>query len=118
MVTESFSPSPSQVSAARHFAQAQAKTLGCDSSDVGLIVSELATNACIHAGSQFTVSLHRQGSDVLVEVGDQNPTPVVPQPPSNGVSGRGLHIVAAIAAEWGVATGDRGKCVWALLPCR
>jgi anti-sigma regulatory factor (Ser/Thr protein kinase) len=118
MVTESFSPLPSQVSAARHFAQAQAKTLGCDSSDVGLIVSELATNACIHAGSQFTVSLHRQGSDVLVEVGDQDPALVVPEAPSHGGSGRGLHIVAAIAADWGVATGDSGKCVWAKLPCR
>ena len=92
------------------------RALGCDSSDLGLIVSELATNACVHAGSAFTVSLHRQGSDVLVEVGDQNPAPAVAQPPSTGVSGRGLQIVAAIAADWGVATRDPGKAVWAVLP--
>ena len=84
MVTESFAPSPSEVSAARHFAQAQAESLGCDSADLGLIVSELATNACVHAGSAFTVSLNRQGSDVLVEVGDQNPAPAVVQPQSIG----------------------------------
>jgi anti-sigma regulatory factor (Ser/Thr protein kinase) len=118
MVTESFAPSPSEVSAARHFAQAQAETLGCDSSDLGLIVSELATNACIHAGSAFTVSLNRQGSDVLVEVGDQNPAPAIVQPQSLGMSGRGLQIVAAIAADWGVATRHPGKAVWAVLPCR
>jgi anti-sigma regulatory factor (Ser/Thr protein kinase) len=118
MVTESFAPSPSEVSAARHFAQAQAETLGCDSSDLGLIVSELATNACVHAGSAFTVSLHRQGSEVLVEVGDQNPSPAVVQPQSLGVSGRGLQIVAALAADWGVATRHPGKSVWAVLPCR
>ncbi len=117
MVSESFSPSPSEVSAARHFAQAQAEDLGCDSSDLGLIVSELATNACVHAGSAFTVSLHRQGSGVLVEVGDQNPAPAIAQPPSTGVSGRGLQIVAALAADWGVATRDPGKAVWAVLPC-
>ena len=118
MVTESFAPSPSEVGAARHFAQSQARRLGCDSSDLGLIVSELATNACVHARSAFTVSLHRQGTDVLVEVGDQNPAPAVPQAASTGASGRGLQIVAAIAADWGVATRDPGKAVWAILPCR
>ncbi len=117
MVTESFAPSPSEVSAARHFAHAQAKSLGCDSSDLELIVSELATNACVHAGSAFTVSLYRRGSDVHVEVGDQNPAPAIAQPQSTGVSGRGLQIVAAIAADWGVATRDPGKAVWAVLPC-
>lgn len=117
VVTESFSPCPSEVSAARHFAQAQAQSLGCDSSDLGLIVSELATNACVHAGSAFTVSLNRHGSDVLVEVGDQNPAPAVAQPLSMGMSGRGLQIVAALAAEWGVASRDPGKSVWAVLPC-
>jgi anti-sigma regulatory factor (Ser/Thr protein kinase) len=118
MVTESFSPSPSEVSAARHFAQSQANALGCDSDDLSLLVSELATNACIHAGSDFTVSLHRQGSDVLIEVGDQNPAPAVVQPLSTGVSGRGLQIVASIAAEWGVSARHPGKAVWAVLPCR
>jgi len=118
MVTESFAPSPSEVSAARHFAQAQAKSLGCDSSDLGLIVSELATNACVHARSAFTVSLRRQGTDVLVEVGDQNPAPAIARAHSTGPSGRGLQIVAAIAADWGVATRDPGKSVWAVLPCR
>jgi two-component sensor histidine kinase len=117
MVTESFAPSPSEVSAARHFAQAQAESLGCDSSDLGLIVSELATNACVHAGSAFTVSLHRHGSDVLVEVDDENPAPAIAQPQSTGVSGRGLQIVAAIAMDWGVASRDPGKSVWAVLPC-
>jgi two-component sensor histidine kinase len=117
MVTESFSPSPSEVSAARHFAQAQAKVLGCDSGDLGLLVSELATNACVHAGSAFTVSLHRRGSEVLIEVGDQNPTPAVAQPPSTGASGRGLQIVASIASEWGVSIRHPGKAVWAVLHC-
>jgi anti-sigma regulatory factor (Ser/Thr protein kinase) len=118
MVTESFSPSPSEVRAARHFARDQARALGCDSEVLTLLVSELATNACVHAGSAFTVSLNRQGSDVLIEVGDQNPAPAVVQPPSSGSSGRGLQIVAALAADWGVSARHPGKAVWALLPCR
>jgi anti-sigma regulatory factor (Ser/Thr protein kinase) len=117
VVAESFTPSPSEVRAARHFAQAAAEEWGCCSSDLSLVVSELATNACIHAHSPFTVSLHRNGSRVLVEVTDEDPEPAVVGPPAHGSSGRGMQIVAALSSEWGVACRQRGKSVWAVLDC-
>jgi anti-sigma regulatory factor (Ser/Thr protein kinase) len=117
VVTESFSPIPSEIGAARHFAQAAAASWGCSSADLSLIVSELATNACVHARSAFTVSVNRQGSRVVVEVADEDPAPAVVGPPSHGSSGRGMQIVAALAREWGVSGCDRGKSVWAVLDC-
>jgi anti-sigma regulatory factor (Ser/Thr protein kinase) len=117
VVAESFTPSPSEVRAARHFAQAAAEEWGCCSADLSLVVSELATNACVHARSPFTVSLHRNGSRVLVEVVDEDPEPAVVGPPSTGSSGRGMQIVAALACEWGVVCRQPGKSVWAVLDC-
>jgi anti-sigma regulatory factor (Ser/Thr protein kinase) len=117
VVTESFSPVPSEIGAARHFARTAAASWGCDPADLSLVVSELATNACVHARSAFTVSLHRQGSHLVVEVVDEDPAPAVVGPSSTGCSGRGMQIVAAIAREWGVSGCDRGKSVWAVLDC-
>ena len=108
---------PSAVGAARHFALAATQLWGCDPEDLSLVVSELATNACVHAHSPFTVSLNRLGSQVLVEVADCDPGPVTVRPLSNGASGRGMHIVAAIAHEWGVSGRQSGKSIWALLDC-
>jgi hypothetical protein len=59
MVSESFPASPSEISAARHFALAAAEHLGCCPADLGLVVSELATNACVHARSPFMVTVER-----------------------------------------------------------
>jgi anti-sigma regulatory factor (Ser/Thr protein kinase) len=117
MVTQSFAPLPSAIGAARHFALDATQSWGCDPEDLSLVVSELATNACVHAHSPFTVSLNRLGSQVLVEVADSDPGPVTVRPLSNGVSGRGMHIVAAIAHEWGVSGRQSGKSIWALLDC-
>jgi hypothetical protein len=117
VVTESFAPSPSEIGAARHFAQTAAEAWGCASSDLSLVVSELATNACVHARSPFTVSLRRHGSRVVVEVTDEDPTPAVVGPPATGSSGRGMQIVAALACEWGVTGHHPGKSVWAVLDC-
>jgi hypothetical protein len=117
VVTESFAPSPSEIGAARHFALAAAEAWGCASNDLSLVVSELATNACVHAQSPFTVSLHRHGSRVVVEVTDDDPTPAVVGPPAMGSSGSGMQIVAALACEWGVSGHHPGKSVWAVLDC-
>jgi hypothetical protein len=117
MVTELFAPLPSEIGAARHFAVAASEDWGCDPVDLGLVVSELATNACVHAHSAFTVSVSRLGTRVLVEVADADPTPARVMPLSDGVSGRGMRIVAAIARDWGVAGRNPGKTIWAVLDC-
>jgi hypothetical protein len=81
-----------------------------------LIVSELATNAVVHAGSGFTVSLNHDGSVVRLAVGDG--AAAVPQRAPGGADsprGRGIPIIEAVASRWGHLALDRGKLVWAEL---
>jgi anti-sigma regulatory factor (Ser/Thr protein kinase) len=117
MVSESFPPSPPQIAAARHFALAAAEHLGCCAADLSLVVSELATNACVHARSPFTVTVNRQGTGIVVEVADEDPGPVTVRHLTKGASGRGMQIVAAVAKDWGVTSHPSGKSVWAVLDC-
>jgi anti-sigma regulatory factor (Ser/Thr protein kinase) len=117
MVSEWFTPSPSEIGAARHFALAAAEDLGCCPADLGLVVSELATNACVHARSPFSVTVQRHDGGLLVEVADDDPAVVSVQPLTRGPSGRGMRIVAAVAKDWGMTTRGVGKSVWAVLDC-
>jgi anti-sigma regulatory factor (Ser/Thr protein kinase) len=117
VVSESFAPEPSEVGAARHFAITAAAILGCHAADLSLVVSELATNACVHARSPFTVSLNRLDTGLLVEVEDGDPAPATMQPLALGTSGRGMQIVSAIARDWGISGNGTGKSVWAILDC-
>ena len=93
------------------------------SDPVRLIASELATNAIRHARTEFTVRLTGTDEEVVLRVedqaGDQAPTVrsfVAAQRRllSDGISGRGLAIVALLSHDWGVTTDDPGyKTVWA-----
>jgi anti-sigma regulatory factor (Ser/Thr protein kinase) len=87
------------------------------SNDVLLVVSELATNAVIHAKSDFLVVVHQAPDTLGVAVADDHrevPTPRTPSP--KDVGGRGLRMVHALARLTGVerVPGD-GKVVWAQL---
>ena len=85
--------------------------------DAQLVVSELATNAVVHAGSPFSVSVRYDGSAVRIAVHDWNPTlPVLRYGGPTAVSGRGLHLVNTLARAWGVERSPGGKTVWAELP--
>jgi anti-sigma regulatory factor (Ser/Thr protein kinase) len=114
-----FASTPREVRAARHFARSFAEGVECDPDDLSLVVSELATNACVHAKTPFTLSLARTGvSTIMVEVADEDPrSPTVSVPPLDAWSGRGLPIVVALARRWGVRILADGKVVWAELDC-
>jgi hypothetical protein len=71
----------------------------------------------VHARSPFTVTVERHDSGLLVEVADDDPGPVAVQPLSKGASGRGVHIVATVAKDWGTSPREGGKAVWAVLGC-
>jgi hypothetical protein len=83
--------------------------------DAAVIVTELATNAVIHARTDFTVTISRlPGGAIRVAVRDASrmpPRPRRPRPLEN--SGRGLGLVEAIAAGWGADLLADGKIVWA-----
>jgi len=83
-------------------------------SDVQLVLSELATNALLHGAPPVVVRLRVGDVAVRVEVSDGSQVAPV-RPPANGESltGRGMALVAAAAARWAVEIGPVGKVVWA-----
>ncbi|HEY7935400.1 MAG TPA: MEDS domain-containing protein [Solirubrobacteraceae bacterium] len=82
--------------------------------DVVLVVSELASNAVLHAASSFSIEVTVQSSIVHVAVSDCMPmtkSALKAHPP------HGLGLIDALCGDWGVASGSQGKTVWAQLPC-
>ena len=82
-----------------------------------LLVSELATNAVVHATSSFDVTIicPTPSGRVRVEVTDADETRPTPlRPPPSVTHGRGLLLVASLSDDWGVdeANGQPGKTVW------
>ncbi|MFD0418927.1 ATP-binding protein [Streptomyces sp. NPDC127108] len=91
---------------------------------VAQVTAELAANAVTHgrvAGRDFELRLLLAADGVRVEVTDTRTERRPPQSPElpcpDAESGRGLVLVAALAAEWGVVERAPGKTVWAWLPC-
>jgi CheY-like chemotaxis protein len=86
--------------------------------DALIVVSELVTNAITHADSPCQVRLSIDRTSVRVEVSDEGVGTPDPQPPSaTSEHGRGLHLIGALTAAWGIQQiPDDGKIVWAELP--
>jgi anti-sigma regulatory factor (Ser/Thr protein kinase) len=81
--------------------------------DLMVCVSEIVTNAIVHARSAPTMRLTSRMGRIRVEVADRDPALPVMQPPSMLASGgRGLRIVDHLSLDWGVTPGHRGKVVW------
>jgi len=104
------------VGAARRYVLDAVDDVSSDDADaVAVMISELAANAVRHTGSHFTVAVDRTAEEIRVAVSDSGPgDPVVREPRPEEPSGRGLQIVRALSAEWGVipAQGTQGKTVW------
>jgi anti-sigma regulatory factor (Ser/Thr protein kinase) len=83
-----------------------------------LALSELVTNAIIHAQTPILVSVCTQGDSVRIEVQDGSPChPASRAQSRDGLDpptvGRGIHLVDALATEWGVRRHrHQGKVVW------
>nr|WP_109282021.1 ATP-binding protein [Streptomyces orinoci] len=113
-----FASVPASVGLARDFADKALLAWGLSAlaDDVRLCVSELATNAVVHANNHggFLVRLAIDGSYLHLEVHDDHPRrPELRLPTHDITSGRGLHLVAALSTGWGVAPlAPTGKIVW------
>ncbi|MES4887742.1 ATP-binding SpoIIE family protein phosphatase [Streptomyces sp. NPDC096012] len=91
--------------------------------DAVAVVSELVTNAVVHAGTDVELEWRLEGTGAfVVEVGDRHPS----RPPRDTAGGetpydaaeygRGLRLVATLAESWGVTYRTGAKTVWARLP--
>lgn len=83
--------------------------------DVELVVSELATNATVHARTPFTVTLQASVESVLLDVRDGSQSaPVLFTGPLLETGSRGMTIVDLLSSGWGVTVHPgNGKSVWA-----
>jgi hypothetical protein len=116
--SRSFTGQSCNIGAARCFVADTLNSWGLEKliDDGSVVVSELVTNAIIHADSDFAVSLSSHGDAVRLSVRDNSPiVPVVRTPLPVAISGRGLRMVAALARRWGTDLEGEGKVVWAEL---
>lgn len=117
---QTFDGGPKTPAAARRFATTSVDTLlgprvtESLRDDVELVVSELVTNAVRAASSSVDVSIALENSRIAVRVADR--APGWPQERLAGIhdtGGRGLTLVSAMSAAWGVRMTETGKIVWA-----
>ena len=112
----SFPPAPESVGRARQFATRTLVSWGADQleDDVRVVASELATNALLHARTDFTLGLTLDGDRLRVTLTDGSAV----QPrmrrfdSTESTTGRGLRMVAELAQSWGVDRDGVGKAVW------
>jgi anti-sigma regulatory factor (Ser/Thr protein kinase) len=116
-------PGKSSVRQARELVRKRLAEYGLqDLVDVAeLLVSELATNAVVHAGGRYRLTLSLSVGILRCEVADERRH--LPRPPHrqaesdenpdfDSENGRGLFLVDALAHRWGSRLVDEGKEVW------
>jgi hypothetical protein len=92
--------------------------------DAALVLSELATNAVLHAKSPFSIVVREQRSGLHIAVADERPLSASAR--EHGLTarvGHGLSLIDVLCTRWGVEEGARDgegagerKVVWAELP--
>jgi hypothetical protein len=81
--------------------------------ELQLCATEVVTNAVIHAGTPFSVTVHQLGSRIRVAVSDSSPVWPQRRPHrSTAPRGRGLQLIEALTAAWGTDAVAGGKVVW------
>jgi serine/threonine-protein kinase RsbW len=90
--------------------------------EVALVASELLGNAMRHARALddgrlvIDWGVGDQGVEIAVTDGGADTDPVVNDPGPMATRGRGLSIVVALAARWGVERRGSLTTVWAIVP--
>ncbi|HEX8769517.1 MAG TPA: ATP-binding protein [Acidimicrobiales bacterium] len=113
--TLSLPADPKSVSTARRFVREALDRSDAMAFEEGavLLVSELVTNAVLHARTGPDVTLRLNDDRLWIGVHDDNPvTPAPKRYGPNAATGRGLQLVEQVAASWGVDKDGSGKVVW------
>lgn len=107
---------PASPAAARRFARSVVADIEADADlrdAVELLVSELITNAVVHAASAPCLSVVLAPGSVRVEVHDDDPSPPNRrEPDADRPGGRGLLLLEQLASDWGWRPDGGGKVVW------
>jgi DNA-binding NarL/FixJ family response regulator len=78
-----------------------------------LLITELVTNALVHASSAPRVEVELFLDHVRVAVQDDDPTPPTRREPARDrPGGRGLVLLEEMSTRWGVDPLEAGKVVW------
>jgi anti-sigma regulatory factor (Ser/Thr protein kinase) len=110
-----FAAEAASVSAARWYADGvlTAWNVGDLSWTCLQLISELATNAVIHARTEFALELSRHQDKLRVCVRDGSPAkPGLRRYGDDSTTGRGLRLVDSMASSWGVQPIGSGKIIW------
>jgi anti-sigma regulatory factor (Ser/Thr protein kinase) len=111
-----FEGAPSSVPAARHFVSETLDMAGAsdESWTATQLVSELATNAVLHASTAFVVRVTVDAALVRIAVMDERPhAPATKRQFSyDTTTGRGLRLVETLSRSWGVDVRRTTKTVW------
>jgi len=101
----------------------------CETWDVGdiadsaqIVVSELVSNAVVHARTDLDVTLILRASYLVIQVRDRSklcpPRPTSDRHTLAADHGRGLALIARLTSSWGHSVGPHGKTVWATIRVR
>lgn len=110
-----FDRDPRSSSHARRFVAAALERWDCEEAldVVLLLLTELVTNAVVHAGARPNVAVILLPHALRVEVADSDPSgPKQRVAGDDEESGRGLLLLDELSTRWGVDTTDEGKTVW------
>jgi len=114
-------PHPKSVRVARRFCALTLEAFGlaCCIEPTRLLVSELVTNAVLHAHTPIGLRFELDGRQLRIEVRDgfaEMPNPRVIDLTELPESGRGLKVVDALGGTWGWERTHAGKVVWCEVP--
>ncbi|MGV9994888.1 ATP-binding protein [Streptomyces sp. NPDC003374] len=112
-----FEALPGEVRLLRRAAAAQLDQWGVSaaSDEAALVVTELATNVIKHVGegTSATLILEWRRERLRVEMHDKSPAlPAQHNAGHDAECGRGLHLLASMAVDWGTVVTASGKAVW------
>src|SRR6476469_5453535 len=107
---------PASVRRAREAVRSWLADVGRSSTEyvAAQIVTELTTNAVVHAHGPVVLHLwcRRDGVRIGVSDGSTEVPALIPEDPS-APSGRGLRLVDRLASRWESEAHERGKITWA-----
>ena len=115
MLSVELPPEPASASRARQLARERLRVVCTPDvlDTVALLVTELVTNAILHARTplQLEIEVHPDRVRLCVEDASLQ-QPELHHYDTDAVTGRGLALLEQLATSWGVEARPSGKVVW------